>query len=407
MNEPASPPSVLDTRREQMFPVLAPAEIEKLRRFGDVHRYKSGDLVVRAGKPTEGLMLVLSGHIRMAPHEKQNAPIVTHGPGEFQGELAQLSGRPSLVDGTADGDVEVVLIAPQRLRDLMVEEAELGERIMRALILRRVGLLEQKRRRSDHRRSRRRSRRAAAGRLPASATVIRTGASIRTRTRARARCSSDFMSSRPIFRSFCVRTAAAAQSEREPAGALHRLVRRVDRAASVYDVAIVGAGPAGLAAAVYAASEGLSVDRARLPRLRRSGRRLGAHRELSGFPTGITGMALMARAYNQAQKFGAEMAIPEEVVSLDASVPADGRFSLRLTGGDMVTARSRRHRERRGISPPRRGQHLATTKARMCIIGPRRSRRGCARARKSRWSAPAIPPARPLSISRARRRRSG
>ena len=68
--------------------------------------------------------------------------IVTHGPGSFMGELAQLSGRPSLVDAHAVEAVETFVIPPQRLRDLPVEEAELGERIMRDLILRRVGLLE-------------------------------------------------------------------------------------------------------------------------------------------------------------------------------------------------------------------------------------------------------------------------
>ena len=64
---------------------------------------------------------------------------MTHGPGSFVGELAQLSGRPALVDGVAREPVEALVIPPQRLRDLLVEEAELGERIMRALILRRVG----------------------------------------------------------------------------------------------------------------------------------------------------------------------------------------------------------------------------------------------------------------------------
>ena len=68
--------------------------------------------------------------------------IVTHGPGQFIGELAQLSARPSLVNAEALEPVEALVVRSQRLRDLMVQEAELGERIMRALILRRVGLLE-------------------------------------------------------------------------------------------------------------------------------------------------------------------------------------------------------------------------------------------------------------------------
>jgi thioredoxin reductase (NADPH) len=105
-----------------------------------------------------------------------------------------------------------------------------------------------------------------------------------------------------------------------------------------YDVAVVGAGPAGLAAAVYAASEGLSTL---VLDCRAFGGQAGASARIEnylGFPTGITGMALMARAYNQAQKFGAEMAIPDQVASLSESRP-DG-FALHLQNGERVSARS-------------------------------------------------------------------
>src|SRR5207302_2207598 len=84
-------------------------------------------------------------HVAMTSPEQEGYEsqlIVRHGPGSFMGELAQLSGRPTLVDGTAEGEVEAVAIPPDRLRALLIAEAELGERIMRALILRRVGLLE-------------------------------------------------------------------------------------------------------------------------------------------------------------------------------------------------------------------------------------------------------------------------
>ncbi len=109
----------------------------------------------------------------------------------------------------------------------------------------------------------------------------------------------------------------------------------------VYDVAIVGAGPAGLAAAVYAGSEGLSVL---VLDCRAFGGQAGASARIEnylGFPTGISGMALMARAYNQAQKFGVEMAIPDEVIGLDAaSGPDRGRFVLKLSNSERASARS-------------------------------------------------------------------
>jgi thioredoxin reductase (NADPH) len=117
------------------------------------------------------------------------------------------------------------------------------------------------------------------------------------------------------------------------------LVRAIDPD-HVYDVAIVGAGPAGLATAVYAASEGLS---AIVLDSRAFGGQAGASARIEnylGFPTGISGLALMARAYNQAQKFGVEMAIPDEATSLAAHHNADGSFSLNLRTRECVRART-------------------------------------------------------------------
>jgi thioredoxin reductase (NADPH) len=102
----------------------------------------------------------------------------------------------------------------------------------------------------------------------------------------------------------------------------------------VYGAAIIGAGPADLAAAVYAGSEGL---RTLVLDCRAFGGQAGASARIEnylGFPTGIAGMALMARAYNQAQKFAVEMAIPDQVIAVDpASYPYDGRFILNLSTG--------------------------------------------------------------------------
>jgi thioredoxin reductase (NADPH) len=331
---------ITETRRDQMFPSLSTPEIDRLRRFGDLRNYAAGELIFRAGHSTPGLHIILSGEVRITPHDAPDKPIVTEGPGNFLGELAQLSGRPALVDGTAIGDVDAIVVSPQRLRDLMIEEAELGERIMRALILRRVGLLQEGTGgpvivgRADDR------------------DVLRLEGFLERNGHPHRRLDPDTdVSARTLLERFHVGPAdlpivlcLSGELLRNPSETqLSRcigLTISVD-ASKVYDVAVVGAGPAGLAAAVYAASEGLSVV---VLDCRAFGGQAGASARIEnylGFPTGITGRALMARAYNQAQKFGADMAIPEEVAVLEDNADARTcRFVLGLKGSDRVKARA-------------------------------------------------------------------
>jgi thioredoxin reductase (NADPH) len=141
---PAAQQSVIDTRRHQMFPVLESAEIERVRRFGTVRSYRAGEALAEVGNVGPGLTIILTGHVDITQHDQsgRRQHIVTHGPGSFMGELAQLAGRPALVDAQAQDDVEALIIPREQLRALLIAEAELGERVMRALILRRVGLLE-------------------------------------------------------------------------------------------------------------------------------------------------------------------------------------------------------------------------------------------------------------------------
>jgi thioredoxin reductase (NADPH) len=140
----AAPPSIRDTRRHQMFPTLESVEIERLRRFGEERAFAAGEPLAKVGEVGRGLIIVLSGKVEVTQRNRVGPAIeiVTHGPGAFLGELAQLSDRPALVDAHAQGPVKALIVAPERLRALLVAEAEVGERIMRALILRRVGLLE-------------------------------------------------------------------------------------------------------------------------------------------------------------------------------------------------------------------------------------------------------------------------
>jgi thioredoxin reductase (NADPH) len=337
---PAGERSIIETRSHQMFPTLSPAELERLQRFGELRSYRGGEYLAKTGEVSPGMFLLLRGEVVIRPHDDGATPIVTHGPGSFMGELAQLSGRPALVDGIALGDVEALVVPPHRLRNLLVEEAELGERILRGLILRRMGLIE----------------RGAGGPVivgrAGSADVLRLENFLARNGHPRQRLDPDVD---PGARTLLERFQIAPHELPIvvcPNGSLLRnpsdvdlarclgLVSAID-AAKIYDVAIVGAGPAGLAAAVYATSEGLS---ALVLDCRAFGGQAGASSRIEnylGFPTGITGLALMARAYNQAQKFGAEMAIPDEVVGLDCHPDsALARFQLRLANQERVRARA-------------------------------------------------------------------
>ena len=328
--------SFLETRRSQAFPVLSEADIGRIRRFGIERHYKEGDYVTRAGQPTDGLVLVLSGRIRILTHGTRSEEIVVHNPGSFHGELAHLSGRPSLVDAVAATDVDAIVLEPSRLRDLMVQEADLGERIMRALIIRRVGLLEQN----------------VGGPViigdEGSRDVLRLEGFLRrngypfqnldpaTDNCAKTLVEKFQLTGNDLPTVLCLNGELLHNPTEGQLARCIGLLGALDPD-KVYDVAIIGAGPAGLAAAVYSASEGLSVLALDC---RAFGGQAGASARIEnylGFPTGISGMALMARAYNQAQKFGTELAIPEEAVRLEEDNTCG--FVLHLSSGERVRAK--------------------------------------------------------------------
>ena len=140
----SAPPASAFPRLEQTFPTLTPQEIARMRRFGELRHYKHGEMLFETGKPGPGMFVVLSGHVAITQRDGLGhvTPVIDQGPGQFLAEIGQLSGRVALVDGHAEGDVETLLIPPEKLRALLVAEADLGERIMRALILRRVSLIQ-------------------------------------------------------------------------------------------------------------------------------------------------------------------------------------------------------------------------------------------------------------------------
>ncbi|MGC1412683.1 MAG: FAD-dependent oxidoreductase [Acetobacteraceae bacterium] len=338
---PQSVPPLIEARHDQMFPVLEPVDIERLARFGERKAYASGERIVTTGEIAPGAFIIVEGQIDASQRGLGHSElIVTHGPGSFMGELAQLSGRPSLIDASAVGAVETLLIPPRRLRDLLVEEAELGERIMRALILRRVGLLET----------------GAGGPVivggAAHADVLRLEGFLARNGHPHQRLDPETdPCAQALIERFHIKPSElpivlcpSGELLRNPSE--DRLARSLGLVGpidpnKIYDVVIVGAGPAGLAASVYAASEGLSVL---VLDCRAFGGQAGASARIEnylGFPTGITGIALMARAFNQAQKFGVDMAIPDEVQTLQAQTALKGgRFLLTLANKEHVRARS-------------------------------------------------------------------
>jgi thioredoxin reductase (NADPH) len=328
-----------------MFPVLSPAQIAVARRFGGSPvTFERDAIVFEVGQADTPAYLVLSGSVVAARRDPLGglSVVTTHTVGELTGEVGQLSGGPSLVQGRSGVDgVEAVPFNSTQLRALIVATVDIGETIMRAFILRRAFLIE------------------------IGAGLVLLGS----------RVSADALRLENFLRRNAVPyTMLDPDSDRDAAHLIDRMAiskaelplaicpngtilrRPRERALAqclglfpsfpddrAYDVAVVGAGPAGLATAVYAASEGLSVL---VLDAQAFGGQAGASARIEnylGFPTGISGEALAGRAFAQAEKFGAVMAIPSEVRLLKAVLTGDTQrhprgFELELNEGHPVRA---------------------------------------------------------------------
>ena len=315
--------SVIKTRHPQLFPVLDAAQIETAKRFasGPARTFAPGEVVFDTGERHAPAWLVLKGSIDVVRRDGLNreAAITSHGPGQFSGEVSQLAGRASLASGRAgkEGCTALPFDAPH-VRALMFGSAEVGEIMMRAFILRRVGLIEE----------------GGVGTVlvgrPGTSEVVRlegflgrngypyTVLDATSDAEGRAVVERFGVLPEELPLMVCPDGTVLRRPTDAEAGVCLGITPDLDPE-TVYDVAVVGAGPAGLATAVYAASEGLSVlvlDQ------RAFGGQAGASARIEnylGFPTGISGMALAGRAFNQALKFGAEIAISLEVARLDCS----------------------------------------------------------------------------------------
>jgi thioredoxin reductase (NADPH) len=327
-------------RPEQTFPNLTEAEIARMRRFGELRSYKHGERLFETGKPGPGMFVVLSGHVAITQRDGLGhvTPVIDQGAGQFLAEIGQLSGRVALVDGHAEGDVETLLIPPAQLRALLVAEADLGERIMRALILRRVSLIQG----------------GVGGPVligPSNSSAVAGLQNFLTRNGyphhlldpERDHDAAEIIARySPSPSDWPLVVAIDGSVLRNPTeNELARAVGMIGgpRGNKIYDAAIVGCGPAGLATAVYAASEGLSVV---VLDSRAFGGQAGASARIEnylGFPTGISGQALAGRAFTQAQKFGADIMIPVSARSLNCE-RRDGAFALTLESGEELRSRA-------------------------------------------------------------------
>jgi thioredoxin reductase (NADPH) len=339
--------SLIETRRDQMFPTLTTSDIAAARRFasGDSRSFAPGEIVFDVGQRDVPAWLLLHGTIEAIRRDGlgHETPIIVHGAGQITGETSQLAGRASLAAGRAGPEgCTAVPFDAAHLRALVIGSADIGETIMRAFILRRVGLIET----------------AGAGSVlvghPGSPDMVRLQGFLTRNGYPNTVLDADDDSDGPAAGRELVRRLGVPLDDLPvmicPNGTVLKCPTEAEAATclgitpeldpeKIYDVAVVGAGPAGLATAVYAASEGLS---ALVLDQRAIGGQAGASARIEnylGFPTGISGQALAGRAFTQAQKFGAELAIPLEVRNLNCG-EAGRPLRLELTNGSAVRARA-------------------------------------------------------------------
>ena len=338
--------NILDTRRHQMFPILTADQIVTARRFasGQPRRFTPGEILSALGERHSPAFLILEGEADIFRRDGTgNEDLITHhGPGSITGEVSLLAGRASMVEIRAGAEgCEAVSFCPAHLRALIIGSAEIGETIMRAFILRRVALIQ-----------------AGVGSVlvgahndpalvhiegflerngyPYSVVDAYSGTEGRELVERLGLIDEDL----PLI--LCPNGSMLKRPTIAEIGRCLGITPEL-KSDKLYDVAVIGAGPAGLATAVYAASEGLSVI---VLDGRGFGGQAGASARIEnylGFPTGISGHALTARAYNQAQKFGAEVAIPVTVETLDCG--GDERrpgepLVLTVSGGQQIRAKT-------------------------------------------------------------------
>ena len=324
-------------RRQQMFPQLTAAQIGRISGVGERRRVRAGEVLFELGEQNTRFFVVIEGAVEIVrPVDGREERITVHGPGEFTGEINMLSARRTLVRARALGDGSIVVVDREHLRALVQRDFELSEILMRAFILRRVALI-------SHGES---GLILIGSRHSAPTMRIReflsrngqpfTYQEVESEPDVQALLDRFHVGVHEVPVVVCESGQVLRNPSIETLASGLGLSPQLD-AEATRDVVIVGAGPAGLAAAVYAASEGLDVL---VLEGTAPGGQAGASSRIEnylGFPTGISGQDLAGRALMQTEKFGADVAIGRGAVRL---VCTSKPYRVHLATGEVVRTRT-------------------------------------------------------------------
>ncbi len=326
-----------EERTAEMFPTLTDAQIERIRAAGHERAMHAGEIVFEQGEASVNFFVLLDGEIEVVhPYGDLEHPVVVHHAGEFTGELNMLAGRRSLVRGRATRATRVLELDRAALRTIVAGDAEISEILMRAFILRRVGLItaglgDVVLLGSRH----------SAGTLRLQEFLTRNGhphttIDVETDPGAQAMLEQFHVAASEVPIVICRGQRVLKNPSIVELADCLGYTPSLDRE-RLRDVVVVGAGPGGLAAAVYGSSEGLDVL---VLESTAPGGQAGSSSKIEnylGFPTGISGNALAARAFTQAEKFGTDVAIARTAVKLECERRP---YRIQLDGGESVLART-------------------------------------------------------------------
>ena len=325
-------------RQEDMQPVLPDGAIERIARYGETRRVEAGEVLFEVGAQQTEFILVLSGALAIESDGcEQTETIVTHGRGSFSGEIDMFSNRRAVVRGVVAEAGEMAFLGREAFRRMLARNADLSETIIRAFILRRTGLIYRERGDitllGDQDRAATLALRSFLSRNghPHTAVDPAEEPELAAKITGHFGLAEDDLPA-VIWRNETVLKKPDARAVADLIG-----LSQTSEGRDVYDVVVVGVGPGGLAAAVNAAAEGLSVlaIEATAP-----GGQAGTSSKIENypaFPTGISGQALGGRMMLQAQKFGTEIITPRRVVSIDCD---ERPYRLKLEDGEEVCGRS-------------------------------------------------------------------